>query len=43
MERYWGWPIATVVISTNASGNKYLKAENDSEQPNHLLSLSECP
>jgi len=34
---------AWVVISTSASGNKYLKTENDDVQPNNLLSLSECP
>ena len=32
-----------VIVSTSASGNKYLKTENDGEQPNNLLSLSECP
>jgi len=32
-----------VIVSTSASGNKYLKTQNDGEQPNNLLSLPECP
>ncbi|MEO9885566.1 MAG: DUF3892 domain-containing protein [Balneola sp.] len=32
-----------VIISVSASRNKYLKTENDGEQPNNLLSLPECP
>ena len=32
-----------VIIAVSASGNKYLKTENDSDQPNNLLSLPECP
>ncbi len=32
-----------VIISTSENGNKYLKTENDNEQPIDLLSLSECP
>ena len=32
-----------VIISISAKGNKYLKTENDGEQPNNLLSLPECP
>lgn len=32
-----------VFVSTSASGNKYLKTQNDGEQPNNLLSLPECP
>jgi hypothetical protein len=32
-----------VIVSTSANGNKYLKTQNDGEQPNNLLSLSECP
>ena len=32
-----------VVVSISASGNKYLKTQNDGEQPNNLLSLPECP
>ena len=31
-----------VIVSTSAAGNKYLKTKNDGEQPNNLLSLSEC-
>jgi hypothetical protein len=32
-----------VVVAVSASGNKYLKTQNDGEQPNNLLSLPECP
>jgi len=32
-----------VIVSISANGNKYLKTENDGEQPNNLLSLPECP
>jgi hypothetical protein len=32
-----------VIVSTSASGNKYLKTQNDGEHPNNLLSLPECP
>ncbi len=32
-----------VVVATSALGNKYLKTQNDGEQPNNLLSLPECP
>jgi len=32
-----------VIIAKSASGNKYLKTQNDGEQPNNLLSLPECP
>ena len=32
-----------VIVSTSARGNKYLKTQNDGEQPNNLLSLPECP
>jgi len=32
-----------VVIARSASGQKYLKTENDGDQPNNLLSLAECP
>jgi hypothetical protein len=31
-----------VVVSTSSHGNKYLKTQNDGEQPNNLLSLPEC-
>lgn len=32
-----------VIVATSASGHKYLKTENDGDQPNNLLSLPECP
>ena len=32
-----------VIVATNASGHKYLKTQNDGDQPNNLLSLPECP
>lgn len=32
-----------VIVATSRYGNKYLKTENDGEQPNNLLSLPECP
>lgn len=32
-----------VIVAMSAAGNKYLKTENDGEQPNNLLSLPECP
>lgn len=32
-----------VIVSTSSLGNKYIKTENDGEQPNNLLSLPECP
>ena len=32
-----------VVVAKSAAGNKYIKTENDGEQPNNLLSLPECP
>lgn len=34
---------ANVIVAKSAAGNKYLKTENDGEQPNNLLSLPECP
>ena len=34
---------AKVIIAVSAQGHKYLKTENDGEQPNNLLSLPECP
>jgi len=33
----------SVIVSTSASGYKYLKTQSDGEQPNNLLSLPECP
>ena len=32
-----------VVVAVSAAGHKYLKTQNDGEQPNNLLSLPECP
>lgn len=32
-----------VIVATSRFGNKYLKTENDGDQPNNLLSLPECP
>jgi hypothetical protein len=32
-----------VIVATSQWGHKYLKTENDGEQPNNLLSLPECP
>ena len=31
-----------VIVATSGYGNKYLKTENDGEQPNNLLSLRPC-
>ena len=38
-----GGKTVRVIIATSAQGHKYLKTENDGEQPNNLLSLPECP
>lgn len=32
-----------VIVAKSQYGNKYLKTENDGDQPNNLLSLAECP
>jgi hypothetical protein len=32
-----------VIVAKSQYGHKYLKTENDGEQPNNLLSLPECP
>ena len=32
-----------VIVAVSRFGHKYLKTENDGEQPNNLLSLPECP
>ncbi|WP_257214308.1 DUF3892 domain-containing protein [Serratia marcescens] len=32
-----------MIVSNSAAGNKYLKTQNDGEQPNNLLSLPEWP
>ena len=44
--RFWvsaGGQSVWIIVSTSSSGNKYLKTQNDGEQPNNLLSLPECP
>ena len=38
-----GGSTVEVNVATSTYGNKYLKTENDGEQPNNLLSLPECP
>ncbi len=37
-----GGSTVNVIVSTSRFGNKYLKTENDGEQPDNLLSLPEC-
>ena len=32
-----------IIVAVSRFGHKYLKTQNDSEQPNNLLSLPECP
>ena len=32
-----------VIVAVSRFGHRYLKPEADREQPNHLLSLPECP
>ncbi len=32
-----------VIVATSSYGHKYLRTQNDGEQPNNLLSLPECP
>jgi hypothetical protein len=32
-----------VIVAISLFGNKYLKTENDGDDPNNLLSLPECP
>lgn len=46
----WKFYVATkagdsvwVIVSKSQYGNKYLKTQNDGDQPNNLLSLPECP
>ena len=44
--RFWvsvGGSSVWVIVAISAARNKYLKTENDGEQPNNLLSLPECP
>jgi len=38
-----GGQSASVIVAKSRYGNKYLKTENDGEQPNNLLNLPECP
>ena len=33
---------ASVRVIVSRSGNKYIKTENDGEQPNNLLNLPDC-
>lgn len=40
---YVGGQSVWVIVARSAAGNKYLKTQNDGEQPNNLLSLPECP
>ena len=35
--------IRKVNVAVSHYGNKYLKTENDGEQPDNLLALPECP
>lgn len=37
-----GGRTVNVIVSTSKYGHKYLKTENDGEQPDNLLSLPEC-
>lgn len=37
-----GGRTVNVIVSSSKYGHKYLKTENDGEQPDNLLSLSEC-
>lgn len=32
-----------VIVANSALGHKYLKTQNDGDQPNNMLSLPECP
>ena len=44
--RFWvhvGGESVWVIVAKSAAGNKYIKTQNDGEQPNNLLSLPECP
>lgn len=36
------WDRANVIVSTSKFWNKYIKTENDWDEPNNLLSLPEC-
>jgi len=44
--RFWvsvGGRSVWVIVAKSAQGYKYIKTDNDGEQPNNLLSLPECP
>lgn len=32
-----------LVVAVSRNGNKYVKTQNDGDQPNNLLKLPECP
>ena len=34
--------VVNVIVAVSAWGNKYIKTENDGDQPDNLLSLPEC-
>lgn len=34
--------VVNVIVAISAQGNKYIKTENDGDQPDNLLSLPEC-
>lgn len=38
-----GGHVVNVIVAVSRFGNKYLKTENDGDQPDNLLSLPECP
>jgi hypothetical protein len=38
-----GGRAVNVIVASSQYGNKYLKTEADSSEPNNLLSLPECP
>jgi hypothetical protein len=38
-----GGHVVNVIVAVSRYGNKYLKTDNDGDQPDNLLSLPECP
>lgn len=38
-----GGKVAWIIVAISTYGHKYLKTQNDGEQPDNLLSLPECP
>lgn len=43
--QFWtqaAWKSVWVIVATR-NGRKYLKTENDGDEPNNLLGLPECP